>query len=229
MYFYDLFGATCGIFFSVATIPLLLCMALLCMVGFVFTREYGQRKLLRSAFSILFVIALGTMIANIQWHFLDLERFAKGGGTVPEKDFSSFRGRDMPLMFSRDSLVTRISVYQAPADRTFETYEGGSISTILRTCFTGDSNDVIDSTPLYQFRNDPRIPFMYCENGSQYNLFDASPKVFIYNVNTSKSKYRSGWYTFLVVKRRRSRMRSEPTSGDGSIPGTISRTCLSRR
>jgi hypothetical protein len=186
MYFYDLFGATCGIFFSVAAIPLLktenslfLCIAVLCVVGFVFTSEYGRRKLLRSAFSVLLVIALGTMVANLRWHFLDLERFARGGGTVPEKDFSSFRRRDIPLMFSRDNLVARISVYQAPADRIYETRNDDSSSMIYWTCFNGDSNDVIDTAPLYQFRNDPRIPFMYYENGTQYTLFDVPPKVFI--------------------------------------------------
>ncbi len=186
MYFYDLSGATCGIFFSVATIPLLktenalfLCIAVLCIVGFVFTSQYGRSRLMRAALSLLFVIALGTMIANLQWHFLDLERLAEGGGTAPEKDFSSFRRRGMPLLFSRDSLVTRISVYRAAADRTFENYKGDSTSTIYWTCFDGDSNDVIDSAPPYQFRNDPRIPFMYYEDGSQHTLFDEPPKVFI--------------------------------------------------
>jgi hypothetical protein len=186
MYFYDLFGATCGIFFSVAAIPLLktenalfLCIALLCVVGFAFTGEYGRRKLSRTLFPVLFVVALGTMTANLKWHFLDLERFAKGGGTVAEKDFSSFRSRNMPLLFSRDSLVTRISVYQGPAGRTYETLAGDLSTTTYRTCFNGESNDVVDSAPPYQFRNDPRIPFMYYEDGAQHNLFADPPKVFI--------------------------------------------------
>ena len=186
MYFCDLFGATCGIFFSVATIPLLktenallFCMAVLCAVGFLYTGEHTRRRLLRFALSVLFVVTLGTMIGNLQWHFLDLEHFARGGGTSPEKDFSSFKRREMPLLFSRDNLVTRISVYQASAERNYETQTDDQSETIYWTCFNGDSNDVVDTAPPYQFRNDPRIPFMYYEEGSQYNLFKKPPKVFI--------------------------------------------------
>ena len=45
--------------------------------------------------------------------------------------------------------------------------------------FDGESNDVIDSAAPFAFRNDPRIPFMYFEEGRQYNLFNPAPEVFI--------------------------------------------------
>jgi len=184
IYFFDLAGATCGIFFSVVTIPLLktenallMCIALMSCVGFLFSKK--KNKVLRAVFYIFFIICLAAMATNLQWHVLNLEKIARGGRTDRTKDFYSFRKKGLPFLFSRDNLVARVSVYTDYSDEKTRTYDGKLSTEFQWVCFDGDSNDSVNKLDLHVYRNDPRIPFMYFEDGIQYTLFDPPPRVFI--------------------------------------------------
>lgn len=81
IYFFDLAGATCGIFFSVVTIPLLktenallICIALMSCVGFLLSKK--KNRVMRAVLCTFFVISLTAMVANLQWHVLELEKIA---------------------------------------------------------------------------------------------------------------------------------------------------------
>jgi hypothetical protein len=133
---------------------------------------------MRAVFCMFFIISLAAMVANLQWHVLELEKIARGR-TGQTKNFCSFRKRGFPFLFSRDSLVARVSVYTDYSDGKTYPYYGTLGSGFQWICFDGDSNDFVHNLDLHVYRNDPRIPFMYCENGIQYTLFDPPPRVFI--------------------------------------------------
>ena len=186
IYTLDLTGATCGIFFSVIFIPLLktenallLCITVMCVVGFLFSGQGKNSRVFKTIFTALFIVFLSTLAANLQWGFLELEKITTAGGKEQGKDCSWFVRRGLPFLFSRDSLVTRVSVFSYKSEPEIRAYDGSTTTEGHWVCFNGDSNDTLDATPLSVFRNDPRIPFMYSENGVQHTLFNPPPRVFI--------------------------------------------------
>lgn len=186
IYFFDLAGATAGIFFSVLAIPflktenaLLLCVAVMGSVGFLFSRRGGRGRVYRILFAGLCLVSLAALAAGLRWDFLAPEKIIAVGGRGLIKDCYRFKRRGLRYLVSRDSLVTRVSVFSFPADQEIRAYDGSTLTEEQWVCFNGDSNDRLSATPLSVYRNDPRIPFMYNAGGLQRNLFNPPPRVFI--------------------------------------------------
>jgi hypothetical protein len=183
LYLFDLAGATTGILLCTAAIPLLksegtliVSIVILCLAGFTFTPQGSNGRLVRAVFLFVAVGSLLALAANERWHFLRLEEIARS----EVKDFFRARNSGAPCLFSRDSMVTRVSIFPArDGDHTYRAFDGSASAWSAHAYFDGQSNDVVDSAALESFRNDPRIPFMYSEEGQQHTFFDPLPRVLI--------------------------------------------------
>ena len=187
IYFSNLLGAFAGIIFSVAFIPtlktenaVLLCIGVLCLLGLLFSQGVPYGRTIRSLSLLFLIVSLGTMGLNLRWHFLDLEVITRSAGSVGStKDVFQLQTAGRPFFLSRDSLVARISLLKAESDHQAVGYDGTVNSSYHVVCFDGSANDVVENTAPIMYRNDPRIPFMYFENGRQVRLFSQPPRVFI--------------------------------------------------
>jgi len=186
VYFFDLAGATAGVFFSVLAIPLLktenallLCLGLMGCVGLLAGRRDNGGGACRILLALLCLGSLSVLAANLGRPFLTLEKVIAAGGRTSTKDCYRFKRRGLALAASLDSLVTRVSVFSFQSDVEMRAYDGSVTRVEHWLCFNGDSNDRISATPLSVYRNDPRIPFMYHAEGVRHTLFNPPPRVFI--------------------------------------------------
>lgn len=183
LYYFDLLGATCGVFFCILFIPLLkaegtlvLSVVVLTLAGLVFNEGGARFFVFRVAFGVIGVLSVMTMVANVQWHFLDLEKIARS----QTKDYHRAISNGLDYLTSKDCLVARISIIADKTDTdSYRSYDGSLDNRVAHTYYNGTSNDVLDSATRYAFRNDPRIPFMYYADGVQHTLFPSRPEVLI--------------------------------------------------
>ncbi|MEE4354512.1 MAG: hypothetical protein V2J25_16755 [Desulfatiglans sp.] len=180
VYFFDLAGATCGVLFSIVAIPLLkaenallLCIFLLGVVSFFFNE--GTLRKTRLLISLL--LCLGSALV-VLLNFYDgrfgLEAMTKCFDRSLPRVFCLLKNpqksqRQYDLILSKDSLVSRISVYRKLQDGR---------STVF-VCYDSYSNDRITPGGPSVWSNDHRIPFMFSEKDSHKRLFVKDPKVLI--------------------------------------------------